>query len=190
LEEYPHRAAWPRDGSDGWAVYSRVPFVKDVEQLTLYWSKRNVRFAVDAGGREVAVYAAHLTVPKSMEQVRQNRRETAHLLELLAAETRPAIVAGDFNFTECSANAAAVRGAGFLSTHDLAGHGRGATWPNDLLRRRVPGVRIDHIFLSAELTCAGAKVLYGFGSDHHPITADIGFAAAGGPVAVTSRPEN
>src|SRR5688572_13119528 len=29
LRDYPHVAAWPRDGSDGSAVYSRLPLVRD-----------------------------------------------------------------------------------------------------------------------------------------------------------------
>jgi endonuclease/exonuclease/phosphatase (EEP) superfamily protein YafD len=188
LHDYPHVVTWPRDGSDGWAVYSRVPLARDVEPVKLHWSSRHARFAIDLDGREVAVYAPHLTVPKSMEQVRQNRRETAHLIELLAAETRPVIIAGDFNFTDQSANAAAVRDAGYSAAHDLAGHGRGATWPAELLRRRVPGVRIDHIFLSDELTCTNAKVLHNCGSDHRPIIADVGFVARDGQTAPTSCP--
>jgi vancomycin resistance protein VanJ len=179
-EEYPYQLRKPQESSDGWAVFSRRPLLAPIDtSLQLHDSKRQARFAVRLGDKEVVVYALHLTCPKSMDKIGRNRAEVADLLELLAAERKPVILAGDFNFTESSANAAALRGRGLRSTHDLAGEGRGSTWRYRLLgiAQGLPGFRIDHVFIGPGLTCTNARVLETFGSDHRPIIADIALAA-------------
>ena len=125
---------------------------------------------------DVVVYALHLTCPKSMRQIGLNRAEVADLCKMLENESRPVVLAGDFNFTDHTANAAALRGQGLSSTHDLAGNGRGSTWRFEKLWDRLPGFRIDHVFISRQLTCTNSQVLDPFGSDHKPIIADIALA--------------
>ncbi len=184
--EYLYQLRKPRENSDGWAVYSRRALLAPIDTaLRLHESKRQARFAVRIGNKEVIIYALHLTCPKSMEQIGSNRAETAHLLELLAAERKPVILAGDFNFTESTANAAALRAAGLRNTHDLAGAGRGSTWRHRALgfAHRLPGLRIDHVFIGPQLTCTNSRVLDMPGSDHRPIIADIAMAAPGATAA-------
>jgi len=76
---------------------------------------------------------------------------------------------------------------GDSDTHDLAGNGRGSTWRFRALgvTHRLPGFRIDHVFVSPQLTCTNAQVLDVSGSDHRPIIADIAIAQrpAENPVA-------
>ena len=62
---------------------------------------------------------------------------------------------------------------GFTDAWDIAGRGRGATWPANSFLRYLPGVRIDHMYLSEELTAT--KVRRGTlpGSDHRYVVADI-----------------
>jgi endonuclease/exonuclease/phosphatase (EEP) superfamily protein YafD len=62
-----------------------------------------------------------------------------------------------------------------VSTHDLAGHRRGATFPATGRWSRLPGIRIDHVMLSRELTCSRSYVAGNSGSDHRPIVADVGW---------------
>lgn len=70
-----------------------------------------------------------------------------------------------------------MRGLGYFDAHELAGFGRGATWPADgRVRQYFPGVRIDHIYLRG-LTATSSKVVRGPGSDHHALIAEIGFPA-------------
>ncbi|MGB7160692.1 MAG: endonuclease/exonuclease/phosphatase family protein [Tepidisphaeraceae bacterium] len=177
LVDYPYQLRKPRDDSDGWAVYSRRPLVAPIDtSLRLHESKRQARFGVRLGERDVVIYALHLTSPKSMEQIGRNRAEVADLCALLAGESRPVVLAGDFNFTNRTANAAALRARGLRSTHDLAGNGRGSTWRYAKLWDRLPGFRIDHVFISEHLTCTNSQVLDPAGSDHRPIIADIALA--------------
>ena len=59
---------------------------------------------------------------------------------------------------------------------ELAGHGRGSTWPVEpQWMQWLPGVRIDHVFVSPQLTCTQFIVGEYDGSDHLPVIADIGF---------------
>ena len=179
--EYTYQLRKPQaDNGDGWAVYSRRPLLAPIDTaLQLDHSKRQARFAVRLADKEVIIYALHLTSPQSMDKIGRNRAEVADLVELLATETKPVILAGDFNFTASTANAAALRARGMRDTHDLAGEGRGSTWRFRKLplAYRLPGFRIDHIFIGPELTCTNARVLDIAGSDHRPILADIALAA-------------
>ena len=189
-EEYTYQLRKPQaENGDGWAVYSRRPRLAPIDTaLQLDRSKRQARFAVRLADKEVIVYALHLTSPQSMDKIGRNRAEVADLVELLATETKPVILAGDFNFTSSTANAAALRARGMRDTHDLAGQGRGSTWRFRKLplAYRLPGFRIDHIFVGPELTCTNARVLDIAGSDHRPILADIALAAKETPGAVAS----
>jgi endonuclease/exonuclease/phosphatase (EEP) superfamily protein YafD len=178
-DDYPYQLRKPREMSDGWAIFSRRPLLAPIDtSLRLGDSNRQARFGLRIGDREVIVYALHLTCPKSMEQIGANRAEVSDLLELVAAEKKPVILAGDFNFTETTANAAALRGAGLLDAHELAGSGRGSTWRYRKfgLTHRLPGFRIDHVYIGPELTCTNAQVLDLPTSDHRPIIADVAWA--------------
>jgi endonuclease/exonuclease/phosphatase (EEP) superfamily protein YafD len=184
LEEYPYQLRRPQENSDGWAVYSRRPLLAPIDtEVRLNDSTRQARFAVRMGKQEVLVYALHLTCPKSIDQIGANRAEVADLVEMVSRERMPVILAGDFNFTETTANFAALRGAGMSDTHDLAGNGRGSTWRYRALglTHRLPGFRIDHVFVSPQLTCTNAQVVDVSGSDHRPIIADIAIAAPKAP---------
>jgi len=183
--EYAYQIRKPQaDNGDGWAVYSRRPLLAPIDTaLQLHRSKRQARFAVRIADREVVVYALHLTSPQSLEKIGRNRAEVADLVELIATETKPVILAGDFNFTDSTANAAALRAKGMRDAHDLAGDGRGSTWRFRKLplAYRLPGFRIDHIYVGPQLTCTSARVLDIAGSDHRPILADIALAAKEAP---------
>lgn len=174
---YPHKVQVTREDSFGVAVYSRRPFKGRVEKhLDLgQCSVPQVRAVIDFDGRDVALYNLHLLPPKRLAITIETRAQFADLLELLSIETLPAIIAGDFNFTERSPQAAALSKTGVLDAQDAGGWGRGATWPVDGLLRRLPGVRIDHVYLTGGLTCVDCRAGVGQGSDHRPVVAEIGF---------------
>ena len=173
---YPHVRYELRLDSFGAAIYSKRPFVGEVE-LNLPLAdgpKPQIRAVVRVAGREVAIYNIHLEPPTLFRFGRQSR-QFADLADLLAAETLPAIVAGDFNFTPRSRHAAALHRLGFSDAHTLAGRGRGATWPYHHLVPWLPGVRIDHIYLSGQLTAVESRTGVCAGSDHRPVVAELGF---------------
>ncbi len=104
----------------------------------------------------------------------------ADLRDRLADEPLPVILSGDFNFTDRSPNADLLHHLGLVDSHALAGFGRGSTWPVHSFFRYVPGIRLDHIYLSRSLNCSQSRTGTGLGSDHRPIVARI--SAASGAV--------
>ena len=93
----------------------------------------------------------------------------------MRAETLPVIAAGDFNFTQETPNEAALKNVGLQDGFEQSGQGRGSTWPVDPpWMQWLPGVRIDHIFVSRQLTCTHFFVGGYDGLDHLPIVADVG----------------
>ena len=95
------------------------------------------------------------------------------------------IVAGDFNAPTGSGNLIAVESVGLSEAHALAGVGPGWTWPRKRDGRvlkylaRLPGIRIDHVYLSDELTTTKAWVGDDHGSDHLGVAAEVAWRAGG-----------
>jgi endonuclease/exonuclease/phosphatase (EEP) superfamily protein YafD len=69
--------------------------------------------------------------------------------------------------------ARAIEGAGFHDAFVEAGVGRGSTWPVNGIFRYLPGIRLDHVFLSPRLACRTIRTGTGYGSDHRPLVAEI-----------------
>jgi endonuclease/exonuclease/phosphatase (EEP) superfamily protein YafD len=174
--DYPHRCL-RLNGAVALAVYSRLPFDGTPVSQT-FGVRRQIRAVVRVGGRPVALYVLHPLSPRSVQRVVWNRQSTADVIDQLRREPLPAVLAGDFNFTAETPNAAALTAAGLTDAFDLAGWGRGSTWP---VRPRwtawLPGVRIDHVYLSPGLTCTRYATGGYIGSDHLPIVADVAIAA-------------
>lgn len=172
-KQYPHRVM--RGG--GLALYSRLPFITR-PRATVNHLQRQLRVVVNIDGKPVAIYVVHTYSPRSVNRIIRTRIATADLLGDVHGETLPTVMIGDFNFTSSSANAAAVRSADFTDAFEAVGYGRGSTWPK---RPRwlawVPGVRIDHAYLSPGVVCGRFEVGRYIGSDHLPIICDVGFAA-------------
>jgi endonuclease/exonuclease/phosphatase (EEP) superfamily protein YafD len=171
-DRYAHVAILPREDCYGLAVYSKIP-IEPPGVTTVYPGGLSVpclKLTVRIGGQAVMFFNAHLVPPKSVAHFRQQCAQFADLLTE-AAKARPSVLAGDFNFTERSAFGRRLRKARFRSTHQLAGWGRAPTWPNQGL---LPGVRIDHVYLSSGLTCFEARPGVGTGSDHRPVLVRIG----------------
>ncbi len=175
---YPYAKWVVRPDPFGAAIYSRLPFEDDVRtDLHLAGVETpQMRAVVRIGGRRVALYNIHLVPPYGLELTATTRHQLADLIEHLDAEPLPMILSGDFNFTDRSENAALLRAAGLTDTHRTAGWGRGSTWPVNGILRYLPGLRLDHIYLSDSLTCAHSRTGEGIGSDHRPIVAKIGLA--------------
>ena len=161
------------------AIYSRLPFEAGPPQVTAAGVRRQIRAVVHIGTRRVALYVVHPLSPRSQNRVVWNRLSTADLADQLRREPLPVILAGDFNFTAETPNAAALTAGGLTDAFDLAGWGRGSTWPvRPRWRTYLPGVRIDHVYLSPALTCTRYQTGGYIGSDHLPIIADLAVAAA------------
>lgn len=176
-KEYPHTAFERRDDSFGTAVYSRRPFEGPVQMSVPLGQggEPQVRAVIRVNDRPVAFYNIHLLPPWGMEYTIENRREFADLLKVLSAERLPLVLAGDFNFTESTPNASELERLGLREAHRLGGWGRGTTWPVNSFFRWIPSLRLDHVYLSKELTCSMCRTGIGVGSDHRPVITVIGF---------------
>ena len=124
-------------------------------------------------GRLVALYNVHLKSPRSAGDVADGRLAFAQLLDVLAADPLPSIVAGDFNFPETAPQHAALKRIGFREAHEQAGHRRGATWPARGPLTNVPGWRIDHVYFSEQFMALSCQTGGFTSSDHLPVAAEL-----------------
>ena len=177
--EYPHHSVVERDDSFGIGVYSRTPFAGEVDQSFPLGRAgvEQMRAEIDVGGgRRVAVYNVHLLPPRTLLYYSDHRLQLADLVDALRAERLPYVVCGDFNFSETTPQHADLKRAGVREAHELAAVGRGATWPvNSVFRYVMPGIRIDHVYLSPDLTATRCETGEGRGSDHRPVVVDLAF---------------
>lgn len=177
-QDYPYECHVCQEDSFGAAVYSSRPFLTEPElDMPLGVSSLpQIRAVVAIGQQPVAIYNVHLLPPTGLEYTTETRSQFADLLDSLAEESRPFILAGDFNFTERTPQAAALRRLGLIEAFDQGGWGRGPTWPVNSFLRYLPGFRLDHIYLGGGLACSDCRTGKGEGSDHRPVIARIGLA--------------
>ncbi|MCK4341767.1 MAG: endonuclease/exonuclease/phosphatase family protein [Phycisphaerae bacterium] len=177
--DFPHRHHADREDCFGLAIYSRQPFVGEVDdELPLGdLGLPQARAVLQIDGRNVAFYNIHLMPPKNRAYTAEQRRAFADLLECLRREELPIILCGDFNFTSASPFADELERLGLIDVHRHSGSDRGTTWPNKTILSVLPGLRLDHIFISRELTSTASRTGVGEGSDHRPVVAEIGYYA-------------
>ena len=180
--DYPYHSFVTRDDSFGVALYSRLPFVADVDnRLPLGRAGvEQTRAVVRWAGRDVAVYNIHLLPPRRLDYTVDSRLQFAGLLEVLSAEKLPYVVGGDFNLTEHTPQHRDLAAVGARDANDLAGRGRGATWPVNGVFRYLPGLRLDHVYVGNGLTAVKCETGEGRGSDHRPVVADVTVRASRG----------
>lgn len=162
--------------AQGTAIYARQAF-KAVERLEISTHDGpQFRVEMEHAGRALALYGVHLEAPESTGHFLRQRREVAELLLTVDAEPLPTILCGDFNFTNDSAAADALAARGLVDVNRIRGAGPQLTWKCLVRRWRwLPRLRIDHVFLSAGLTCRTPEVGQDSGSDHRAVVADVGW---------------
>lgn len=185
---YPHVVEALRDDAFGQAVYSKLP---PVGVTRLYpesvwgggttrhvWAQEpQIRIVVEVAGRHVVIQNVHTLPPINPDHLAEQQQALQWLAAYARHETRPLVLAGDFNCTRDAPDFARLLRDGALDAHALAGHARGATWCAKGRLRFAPGVRIDHVLLAHGLACDKLVLLDPIGSDHLPTFARIGFPA-------------
>jgi endonuclease/exonuclease/phosphatase (EEP) superfamily protein YafD len=171
-EHYPHRIVDAQDGFFGSAIYSRLPLHTAADNVLPGELGRYTEGTIRLGGRSITLFNVHL-----WHNGPGQRRQVQAILDKAASRASPQIWVGDFNFTQYSRAADHLAEAGFRDALDLAGAGIKTTWP---INRRgalllYPGFRIDHVYLSAELSASMARVADLPGADHKQIYAELGF---------------
>lgn len=174
--DYPHRLLVPSaTDSAGLGLYSRLP-IRNVSSGIAPGKTGRPQQRVElelASGKVIAVYNIHLKSPLDAGAVADGRLAFAQILDAIAAEPLPFIVAGDCNFPDTAPQHAALKRLGLREAHEQAGQRRGATWPARGPLTHVPGWRIDHVYFSEQFTplsCATGRFT---SSDHLPVFAEL-----------------
>lgn len=177
-DRYPYQVLAPQTDCFGVAIYSKWRYA-EAPRVDVRLGREpapQIRAVVQTALGPIVFYNIHLVPPTSVTWSTEQRLELADLLDCVRAETLPLVVSGDFNFTLDSLHHARVRDVGLRDVHEIVGFGRGSTWPVKRWTRYVPGIRLDHIYISSQLTAVNCGQGVGLGSDHRPVSARIAIA--------------
>lgn len=189
LEEAGVWARWPygeaiaREDSFGSALrFKQPPPSASIFELD---GLPQTRGSVKIGTGELEIWNIHVLPPRTVAYWRAYRFEVGLLEEAAREQTGPFLMGGDFNSHGLSAFVRQMRGV-MDDAWDLAGSGPGHTWPNGVFT--LPPLRLDHLYLSRDLTVTGIRIGVGANSDHRPLIATIA-PRAGGRLCSDGPPE-
>ncbi|ESQ89554.1 hypothetical protein ABAC460_11815 [Asticcacaulis sp. AC460] len=160
---YPYSETIPGRGAFGLSVHAKSPMKATIlelgpERLPL------IRAEFDT----YVVYAVHPMPPGSSDKAAENGIYLQQLAETARTETKPVVLAGDFNTTLWSSN---IRPLIQDRWQWPSGSGAAYTWP---VGASFLGIQIDHI-LTQRMKAGRFRVLEPIGSDHRPVRADLQF---------------
>ncbi len=183
--DYPYQELHP-GGVEGKGVFSRYPLA-DAQRLPLFKDRPDLRVTASIGGASLTLLVTHLAPPhhhwRNAHSKAAARAQIAALTNIALAYP-PAILLGDFNMTEQHAHYTHLETAGLVDAFGLAGAGPRSTLPtrvgySDRFKhsfrwaRLVPVVRVDYIWLTADMAVETAWVGRDVGSDHLPVFARL-----------------
>ena len=168
LDDYPHQLIESRADAFGAAILSRIePREAEIQMVDgLPWPRMVVPF----GTASIELLCVHTLPPRTSEYVQGHLRQLDALADWALRDGATRIVAGDLNSTVWSRFHARMDER-FDDAWNLAGEGFGFTWPNGLFT--LPPARLDHVYLSRDLTVTNIQVGTGTGSDHRPLLLEI-----------------
>src|SRR4051812_6525954 len=118
--DYPHRVLAPSSAdSGGLGLYSRLP-IRNVSNGIAPGKGGRPQQRVElelSNGKVIALYNVHLKSPISAPDVADGRLAFAQLVEALATEPLPFVVAGDCNFPDTAPQHAALKRLGVHEAH-------------------------------------------------------------------------
>ncbi len=165
---YPHRLVELRDDKFGVAIFSQLP-LEDPQVESLAEGPPVMMVGVPRGQQGCLVVAAHPPAPISAEWSARRDAQLAAIGERAAAESRPVIVAGDFNATPWSHGFRQLVGPRGLRDSAL-GRGLQPTWN---ARHWLPRIPIDHVVVSDGVEVLSRGIGPDVGSDHLPVEATL-----------------
>lgn len=177
-DEYPSRVL--RGGYfEGKGLLSRYPIVEHA-WLALDSGRPHIRASLDVGARRVNTVVVHAPPPnyRRLETISwRAAREIEELLKAVALD-QPALLMGDFNFTERNRHYRRLRQAGLIDAFRATRRGFGFTFPTRYQYAPIPLiplVRIDYIWMTSHFQPLWSAVGRGYGSDHLPVVAALVF---------------
>lgn len=173
-EKYPYVMEYPLDNAYGMALYSRLP-LKDNE--IKFFNHEDVPSfhakVVLPSGKAFKFHGVHPVAPVPSDKYPDNVGEEEEGLlkvgQLVAAESLPSIVAGDFNDVSWSHTSRLFGDAGNLKNVRL-GRGLYNSFNAKSLIMRWP---LDHFFVTKEFALLELERLPKFNSDHFPMYAKL-----------------
>ena len=175
---YPYRVLYG-EGIPGKGILSKFP-LHDVERLSLYPQRPDLRATVELDGGAVQVLVAHPRPPGfHWNGFYMNAHSQAQIAALIALATAgpPTILLGDFNLTEQTRLYSQIRAAGLRDAFRTAGQGPGWTLPTRFYRLPLtPMLRIDYIWYTPHFDTNASWVGRNSGSDHLPVLARLAWA--------------
>jgi endonuclease/exonuclease/phosphatase (EEP) superfamily protein YafD len=154
------------DGELG--VWSRFP-VRELGDLGLP-PARVMRVGVDAPGMPFVLYVVHALNPLRDTSFADQRRFTDELLAAIDGETRPVVVAGDFNMSDRVVSYRVMDDA--LTDAMREGSAGRTTYVGGLWTATL--LRIDHVFVVPAWCAADAGTFETAGSDHRGLQVAVG----------------
>jgi endonuclease/exonuclease/phosphatase (EEP) superfamily protein YafD len=149
-------------------VFSRLPLKTEMQN----WINGRAMHMVDIGLGSQTLRLIGLHGPRPFNRPKYDYRGYWNqAIPLLTAEQGPLVIVGDFNATQHSRVYQRLRSHSLRSAHDAAGRGYATTWPNG--QNWLPPIRIDQVFLSADVECRSIREGRGSGSDHKPLIVDV-----------------
>jgi endonuclease/exonuclease/phosphatase (EEP) superfamily protein YafD len=164
---YPHRVVRARAGSDGTALYSRVPFTAG-RQPSRYRTEVVLHLP---GARPLDLVGVHLPSP-TRAGIDRWERAYSDLRSLVARRGAEVVVAGDFNGGAPLVPFRVLASAGGLrDAQDVGGGGFRPTWSE--LTRIPPLLRLDHVLVRRGIGVASFDFVPDLGSDHRGVEATL-----------------
>jgi endonuclease/exonuclease/phosphatase (EEP) superfamily protein YafD len=168
--EYPYRIeCWQGQRCDA-LILSRFPLTDNIAALPAAHTNRSLgSVAVDVNGRQLNLFAAHLTLPFPFNRYGMQPAQAAEVADAVKAASGARLLVGDFNAASWGATMRNIRDAAGLTTLT----GAGGSWPSFLPRQL--GIPIDHVLASPELALVSRELIAVTGSDHRAVLAEIAF---------------
>lgn len=151
----------------GMAIFSRHPLEDTVVRVVGGWPQ--LRATVRVGAVPVRILGVHVVAPVSVATAERQDRQLRLLVTEFGHLRGRRLIVGDFNASQFNDAFDDVERTGVRSVQDLTGQGLAVTWPNGT-HWWMPGLQLDHCFVSAAVVPLSVRQGTGVGSDHRPLT--------------------
>ena len=173
MSDYPHRHLAPRGDFLGLAIYSRYPLMERRHSYPGGPEGPMLSARIQGEDGPLWIGLIHALPPVKPSWVESQRMTFDHLSAEQPWGSSPGLLCGDFNATPWSMGVRELRQrAGLL--HARAAGWPWGTWP-DL---GGVGIPIDHCLVTADLPLFAHDVATSAGSDHRPISVELGWRPA------------
>ncbi|MDT0689999.1 endonuclease/exonuclease/phosphatase family protein [Salegentibacter sp. F188] len=168
-EDYAYHIEYPLDNAYGMAMYSKFPLENQIKFLNQEdVPSFHTKFSLP-GGEEFMFHGVHPVAPVPSSKYPDNKGEEEIALikigDLVAKDSLPSIVAGDYNDVSWSLTSRLFEESGGLKNVRI-GRGVFNTFDSNSMIMRWP---LDHYFVTEEFYLSEIERLPEFGSDHFPL---------------------